>query len=148
MTENRSVTPIEILLVEDNPADVRLTEEALREARVYNHLHAVSDGEQAMAFLRKQGRYMDSPRPDLILLDLNLPKKNGKEVLKDIKSDPSLKRIPVIILTTSDATTDIIAAYDLHVNCYITKPIKLEQFIKVIDTIEDFWFTVVKLPKE
>lgn len=138
--------PIEILMVEDNPSDVRLTMEAFKDAKVYNNMSVAADGEDAMAFLKRQGRYADSPRPDLILLDLNLPKKNGREVLEEIKADPDLKRIPVVILTTSDDEKDILQAYDLHVNAYITKPVDLDQFIKIVEAVEDFWLSVVKLP--
>lgn len=140
------IRPAEILLVEDNAGDVRLTKEALRDGRVLTNLNVVGDGEEALAFLRMEGRYADVKRPDLILLDLNLPKKNGKEVLADLKNDPSLKRIPVIILTTSRADEDILKTYDLHVNCYITKPVDFAQFTRVVRVIEDFWLTVVKLP--
>lgn len=138
--------PINILLVEDNPGDVRLTVEALKEGRVRNQLSVVSDGVEALAFLRNQGRYTDAPRPDLMLLDLNLPKMDGREVLAEIKDDPTLRRIPVVVLTTSAAEADILKSYALHANCYITKPVDLEQFINVIGTIEDFWLTIVKLP--
>ena len=138
--------PINILLVEDNPGDVRLTVEALKEGRVRNHLSVVSDGVEALAFLRNQGPYTDAPRPDLMLLDLNLPRKDGREVLAEIKEDPSLRRIPVVVLTTSEAEADVLKSYALHANCYITKPVDLEQFISVIGTIEDFWLTIVKLP--
>lgn len=138
--------PIEILLVEDNPGDVRLAREALKENKVRNNLHVVEDGVSAMEFLRKQGKYQNTPRPDLILLDLNLPKKDGSEVLSEIKADPDLKRIPVVMLTISKAEEDIVRAYDLHVNCYVTKPIDLDQFMKVVRTVEDFWLTIVKLP--
>ncbi|RLC93997.1 MAG: response regulator [Chloroflexi bacterium] len=138
--------PIEILLVEDNPGDVRLTREGLKEGKMRNNLHVVEDGEEALAFLRKEGRYEDAPSPDLILLDLNLPKKDGRELLADIKGDENLKRIPVVILTTSKAHEDILRTYDLHANCYITKPVDLEQFINVVKSIEDFWLTIVKLP--
>lgn len=137
---------VEILLVEDNPGDVRLTLEALRENRLHNNLHVVEDGEEAMAFLRRESGYADVPRPDLILLDLNLPKKDGREVLAEIKEDPNLKRIPVVILTTSLAEEDVFSMYDLYANCYVTKPVDLEQFIKVVRTIEEFWVTIVKLP--
>ena len=140
--------PIEILLVEDNPGDVRLTVEALKENKVLNNLHVVEDGVEAMAFLRREGKYADAPRPDIILLDLNLPKKDGREVLAEIKTDENLKRIPVVILTMSKAEEDILKAYDLYANCYITKPVDLEQFITVVKSIEDFWLTIVKLPKE
>lgn len=140
--------PIEILLVEDSPGDVRLTQEVFREGRVRNNLNVVGDGVQALAFLRKQEPYLQVPCPDLILLDLNLPKKDGRTVLEEIKSDEKLRRIPIVILTTSNAEEDIIKAYDLHANCYISKPIDLEQFIQVIKSIEQFWLTIVKLPPE
>jgi chemotaxis family two-component system response regulator Rcp1 len=137
---------IEILLVEDNPGDIRLTVEALKEGKVRNRMHTVGDGEEALAFLRRQGPYAEAPRPDLILLDLNLPKKTGQEVLAEIKEDPDLRRIPVVILTVSEAEADIIKTYNLHANCYITKPVDLDRFIEVVKTIEDFWLTVVMLP--
>ena len=137
---------IDILLVEDNPGDVRLTVEALKEDKLHNSLHVVKDGIEAMAFLHQKGEYADAPRPDLILLDLNLPKKDGREVLGEIKADERLKRIPVVILTTSQAEEDILKTYELHANCYITKPVNLEQFIKVVRSIEEFWLTVVRLP--
>ncbi|MCF7855707.1 MAG: response regulator [Candidatus Pacebacteria bacterium] len=137
---------IEILLVEDNPADVRLTQEALKEGKVHNRLHVVGDGEEAMDFLRRRGEYADEVRPDLVLLDLNLPRKDGREVLAELKDDDDLKRIPVVILTTSQAEEDILRTYNLHANCYITKPVDLDQFIKVVRSIEDFWLTVVRLP--
>jgi CheY-like chemotaxis protein len=140
--------PIAILLVEDNPGDVRLTMEALREAKVHNRVHVAPDGVAAMAFLRQEGTYADAPRPDLILLDLNLPKKDGREVLAEIKADDRLKHIPVVILTTSHAEQDILQSYDLHANCYVTKPVDLDQFIRVVRSIEDFWLTVVALPPE
>ena len=138
--------PIEILMVEDNPGDVRLAMEALREGKVRNHMYTVDDGENALAFLRRLGQYAEMPRPDLILLDLNLPGKNGQEVLAEIKQDPDLKRIPVVILTVSEAETDILKSYNLHANCYITKPVDLDRFIQVVKSIEDFWLTVVMLP--
>lgn len=138
--------PIEVLLVEDNPGDVRLTREALKEGKVHNNLHVAPDGVEALAFLRREGRYADAVRPDLILLDLNLPRKGGREVLEEIKGDPALRHIPVVILTSSSAEQDIARAYDLHANCYISKPVDLDQFITVVKSIEDFWFTVVKLP--
>ena len=138
--------PIEVLLVEDNPGDVRLTAEAMRDAKVHNRLTVVDDGVKAMAFLRHEAPYTSSPRPDLILLDLNLPRKDGREVLEDIKHDPDLRRIPVVILTTSQAEEDILRAYNLHANCYVTKPIDFQGFMKVVQAIEDFWLTVVKLP--
>jgi two-component system, chemotaxis family, response regulator Rcp1 len=137
---------IEILLVEDNPGDADLAREALQTSKVCNTLHVVGDGEAAMAFLRRQGKYASAPRPDLVLLDLNLPKKDGREVLAEIKVDDDLKRIPVVILTTSKAEEDILKTYNLHANCYITKPIDLEQFTKVVQSIEEFWFTIVRLP--
>jgi chemotaxis family two-component system response regulator Rcp1 len=138
--------PIEILLVEDNPGDVRLTVEALKEAKVRNNLHVAEDGVEALALLRQEGKYTDAPRPDLILLDLNLPKKDGREVLAEIKEDPNLKRIPVVVLTVSQAEEDILKTYDLHANCYISKPVDLDRFLTVVKSIEDFWLTIVKLP--
>ena len=138
--------PIEILLVEDNPGDVRLTKEALKEGKVYSNLHTVKDGVEAMEFLRKQGRYKEVPRPDIILLDLNLPRKDGREVLEEIKSDDALKRIPVVVLTTSKAEEDVLRTYNLHANCYVTKPVDLEKFIVVVRSIDVFWLTVVTLP--
>ena len=138
--------PIEILMVEDNPGDVRLTVEALKEAKVRNNLHTVEDGVEALAFLRREGRYTEVPRPDLVLLDLNLPKMNGREVLAEIKEDPDLRRIPVVILTISQAEQDIVKSYNLHANCYITKPVDLDQFLEVVKSIENFWLTIVKLP--
>jgi len=138
---------VEILLIEDNPGDARLTQEALKDGKVKNKLHLVYDGVEATDFLFKRNKYIDAPRPDLIILDLNLPKKNGKEVLAEIKADENLKGIPVIILTMSKAEDDIINAYHLHANCFITKPIDLTKFIDVVKSIEDFWFTLVKLPK-
>ncbi len=140
--------PIEILLVEDSPGDVRLTHEALRDAKVQNTLHVVPDGMEATFFLWRHGKYANAPRPDLILLDLNLPKKSGREVLEEIKQDPSLKSIPVVILTTSAAEGDILSSYQLNANCYITKPVDLDQFLKVIKSIDRFWLTIVKLPGE
>lgn len=137
---------IEILLVEDNPADVRLTREALKDGKIINNLSVVGDGVEAMAFLRCQGKYKDAPRPDLILLDLNLPKKDGREVLAEIKTDEKLKSIPVVVLTISKADEDILKTYKLYANCYITKPVDLDQFINVTKSIEDFWLSIVKLP--
>ena len=139
--------PFEVLLVEDNPGDARLTREALKEGRILNNLSVVPDGVEAMEFLNKRGRYLNSPRPDLILLDLNLPRKNGREVLEEIKSDPALRRIPVMVLTTSSAEQDLTSAYNLHANCYITKPVDLEQFMTVVRSIEHFWFHIVTLPR-
>jgi len=138
--------PIDILLVEDNPADIRLTQEAFKETRIANHLHIARDGVEALAFLRQTGQYTHVPRPDIILLDLNLPRKDGRELLDDIKNDPEYRQIPVVILTTSTTEEDIIHTYDHHANCYITKPSELEQFLNVVKSIENFWLTVVKLP--
>ena len=137
---------IDILLVEDNEGDARLALEAMRDSKIRNKMHHVSDGEEAMAFLRKEGKYSKVPRPDLILLDLNLPKKDGRQVLAEIKEDDGLKRIPVVILTVSSAEEDILKSYNLHANCFITKPIDLSQFMKVVRSVEDFWLTIVKLP--
>jgi len=138
--------PIEILLVEDNPGDVRLTQEALKEGKMLNILNVVGDGAQALAYLRQEGQYREARRPDVILLDLNLPKKNGREVLVEVKSDANLKRIPVVVLTTSQDEIDILKSYDLHANAYITKPVDLDQFVKVVQSFEDFWLSIVKLP--
>ena len=138
--------PVEILLVEDNPGDVRLTQENFKDSKIRNNLCVVDDGVEALAFLRREGQYGGAVRPDVILLDLNLPRKDGREVLAEIKADPELRRIPVVILTISSADEDIIRSYDLHANCYITKPIDLEQFGKVVKAIGDFWLTMVKLP--
>ena len=143
-----TAAPIEILLVEDNPGDVRLTEEALRQGKVRNNLNVAADGVEAVAFLRRQGRYARAPRPDLILLDLNLPRKDGREVLAEIKADVGLRKIPVVVLTTSQAEEDVLKAYGLNANCYVTKPVGLEQFVAVVNSIEDFWLTIVKLPKD
>jgi len=140
--------PVEILLVEDNPGDVRLAQEAFKESKVRNNIYIAGDGVEAMEFLRKQGIYARAPRPDLILLDLNLPRKDGREVLAEVKQDPNLRRIPVVILTVSKAEEDVLKSYDLHANCYITKPIDLEQFLKVVKSVEDFWLTIVKLPSD
>lgn len=140
--------PIEVLMFEDNPDDVILTQEALIETKMHINLNVVQDGVEGLKYLRRQGKYADALRPDLILLDLNLPKKDGREVLAEIKADDSLKLIPVVILTTSAAEEDIIKAYSLHANCYITKPVDLNQFIRVVKTIEDFWITIVRLPRE
>jgi CheY-like chemotaxis protein len=137
---------IEVLLVEDNPGDVRLTMEALKEGKMLNHVSVVGDGVEALSFLRRKDKFGQAPRPDVILLDLNLPKKDGREVLAEIKNDQEFRRIPVVILTTSAAEQDILKTYDLHANCYITKPVDLEQFIRVVKLIEDFWLSIVKLP--
>ena len=139
--------PVEILLVEDSPGDVRLTVEAMKEAKIGNRLNVVVDGVEAMDYLKRQGRFAQAPRPDLILLDLNLPRKDGREVLAEIKADNSLRSIPVVILTTSSAEEDIVRTYNLHANCYITKPVDFTQFMNVVRAIEDFWLTVVKLPR-
>ena len=141
-------TSFEILLVEDSIGDIRLTREALKDAKVHVHLNVASDGVEAMAFLRREGQYSDAPRPDLILLDLNLPKKDGREVLNDIKENPELKSIPVVILTTSAADEDVMQSYKSHANCYITKPVDLEGFLKVVQSIDAFWLSIVKLPNE
>lgn len=146
MTLEMTGRKAEFLLVEDNPGDVRLTREALKESKLSNNLHVVSNGVEALAFLRRQGGFADAPRPDLILLDLNLPRMDGREVLAEIKADASLKRIPVVVVTSSEAEQDILRTYDLHVNCYVTKPVDLEQFMKVVHSIQTFWLTIVKLP--
>lgn len=138
--------PVEILLVEDNPGDHRLTKEALHEGKVYNNLHWVQDGVEAIEFLKQRGKHEKSPRPDIILLDLNLPKKDGRQVLSEIKQDPNLRAIPVVILTTSAAEEDVLRSYDLHANCYVTKPVDLEKFIIVVQSIDRFWLSVVTLP--
>ena len=146
MTDSTRGSPVEILLVEDNPGDVRLTKEALKEGKVYSNLHWAKDGVEALEFLRRRGKFADVPRPDIILLDLNLPKKDGREVLFEIKNDDDLKRIPVVILTTSKAEEDVLRSYQLHANCYVTKPVDLEKFIVVVQSIDKFWLTVVTLP--
>jgi chemotaxis family two-component system response regulator Rcp1 len=147
MTEKDAVSPpIDILLVEDNPGDVRLTKEALKEGKVYNNLHWAKDGVEALEFLRREGIHKKAPRPDIILLDLNLPKKDGREVLSVIKNDDQLKNIPVVVLTTSKAEEDVLRSYALHANCYVTKPVDLEKFIVVVQSIDRFWLTVVTLP--
>jgi CheY-like chemotaxis protein len=140
--------PMEVLLVEDSAGDVRLTREALKDAKVHVHLQVVSDGIEAMAFLKREGQHVQAPRPDLILLDLNLPKKDGRQVLEEIKQSPSLKSIPVVILTTSASEADILRSYMLHANCYITKPVDLNGFLDVVKSIDNFWLSVVKLPRE
>ena len=146
MTPITSAREIEILLVEDSATDVMLAEEALEHAKVRNHLHVVKDGVEAMAFLRKEGQYAEVPRPDLMLLDLNMPRKDGREVLAEVKADESLRTIPVVVLTTSQAQEDVLKAYGLHANCYISKPVDFEQFANVVRAIDQFWFTVVTLP--
>ncbi len=146
MTLQSRRKPIEILLVEDNPGDARLTREAFADASVSNNLSVVGDGEQAMAFLRREGDYAGAPRPDLILLDLNLPRKSGREVLEDVKTDPRLLSIPIVVMTTSEAEGDIVNSYYHHANAYVTKPVDLDRFIDVVSKIEGFWLTVAKLP--
>ncbi len=138
--------PIEILLVEDNPGDVRLTQEALGEAKVRNNLAVARDGVEALSYLRREPPFEDATRPDLVLLDLNLPRKDGREVLAEIKADPVLRRLPVVVLTTSSAEKDVLESYNLYANCYITKPVDLDQFVGIVSSIEDFWLTIVKLP--
>ena len=148
MSDSTQAKQVEILLVEDNPGDARLALEALKECKMRNNVHVVHDGLEALRFLLQEGTYGGAPRPDLILLDLNLPKMDGREVLSRIKADSRFRRIPVVILTTSKAEEDILRTYDLHANCYITKPVDIDQFIQVVKKIEDFWFTIVKLPSE
>ncbi len=140
--------PIEVLLVEDNPGDVRLTREALKESKLLINMRVVADGVEALACLRREGKYANTSRPDLILLDLNLPKQDGREVLAVIKSDENLRRIPVVVLTVSQAEEDILKSYNLNANCYINKPVDLDRFIRVVKSIEDFWLTIVKLPPD
>jgi two-component system response regulator len=140
--------PIEILLVEDNPGDIQLTKIALEDNKMSINLSVVEDGVEALEFLKKEGKYGDAPHPDLVLLDLNLPRKDGREVLEEMKADPILRRIPVVILTTSQAEEDVLKAYNLCANCYITKPVDFDQFVKIVRSIENFWFTIVKLPPE
>ena len=146
MTESGTGPRIEILLVEDNPGDVRLTMEVLRESKLINHVSVARDGVEALAFLRREGRYSSASRPHLILLDLNLPRKSGREVLAEIKADTELRRIPVVVLTTSSAENDLVRSYNLHANCYITKPVELDQFVVVVRSIEEFWLSIVRLP--
>jgi len=148
MTIGVKIKPVDILLVEDNAGDIRLTQEALKDVKLAVNLHVVNDGIEAMAFMRREGQYASKPRPDIVLLDLNLPKKDGREVLAEIKGDPILKRTPVVIVTTSKAEEDIIKTYDLHANCYVTKPLDLDQFVIMVQSIEHFWLTIVKLPTE
>ncbi|MFQ5901141.1 MAG: response regulator [Thermodesulfobacteriota bacterium] len=138
--------PIEILLIEDNPADIRLTQEAFKDGKIQNNMTVAADGVEALAILHQEGKYADTPRPDIILLDLNLPKKDGLEVLKEIKTDEDLRPIPVVVLTTSKSEEDILKSYNLNANCYITKPVQLEDFLDVARSIEEFWLTIVKLP--
>ena len=146
MNPQSTYKSIEILLVEDNPGDVDLTRDAFENSKIRNTLHVAGDGVEAMALLRRQGKHADAPRPDLVLLDLNLPKKDGREVLAEIKADPDLRRIPIVVLSVSREEEDILKTYNLHANCYITKPIDLHQFMKVVQSIKEFWLTIVKLP--
>jgi two-component system, chemotaxis family, response regulator Rcp1 len=146
MTNVREVKPVEILLVDDSLSDVRLTKEAIKEFKMLNKVTVARDGVEAMAFLHREGKYSGAIRPDLILLDLNMPRKDGRETLAEIKADPNLRRIPVVILTVSKAEEDVLKAYDLHANCYVTKPMDIEQFSKIVKTIDDFWFSIVTLP--
>jgi CheY-like chemotaxis protein len=147
MTENQPGRPLSILLVEDNPGDIRLTQEALREGKVRNELQIARDGVEALDLLSQRGRFVDAIRPDLILLDLNLPRKDGREVLAELKADDSLRRIPVVVLTTSRAEQDVVTSYDLHANCYIAKPVEFERFIEVVKSIDAFWLDIVELPR-
>ncbi len=148
LTNQMIFKPIDILLVEDNPGDVRLTKEALLEGKVLNRIYVANDGVEALAFLRHRGNYVDlpAPRPDIILLDLDMPRMDGRECLAILKADPALRRIPVVILTTSEADQDVLKSYDLHANCYISKPVDVEQFIKVVQSVKQFWFSIVNLP--
>jgi two-component system, chemotaxis family, response regulator Rcp1 len=144
----RDTEAFEVLLVEDNPGDVRLTREALKDAKVHINLHVASDGVEAMAFLNREGKYAEVPRPEMILLDLNLPRKDGRQVLEEIKATPALMTIPIVILTTSESEEDILRSYRLHANCYISKPVDLDGFLKVVKSIDNFWLSIVKLPHE
>ena len=138
--------PIEILLAEDNPGDVRLTEKALERGKIVNNLHVTENGVEAMRFLRREGEYADEPQPDLVLLDLNMPRKDGREVLEEMRGDPALRRIPVVVLTSSEAEEDVVRSYELSANAYLTKPVDFEGFVDIIERIEEFWFSVVKMP--
>jgi CheY-like chemotaxis protein len=146
MSESLPARPIEVLLVEDDPGDVLMTQEAFADYKIANRLNVVTNGEDAIAYLRKQGEYADAPTPDLVLLDLNLPRRDGREVLRDVKADPELRRIPIVVLTTSDAKEDVLASYDLHANAYVRKPVDFEQFVEAVRAIDDFFITVVRLP--
>jgi two-component system response regulator len=146
MIEPDAARPIEILLVEDDPGDVLITREALEHSKLVNNLHTVGNGEEALAFLRQEGEFVDAVRPDLVLLDLNLPRRDGREVLAEVKGDPDLRRIPIVVLTTSQAEEDIVRSYDLHANAYVTKPVDFEQFVHVVRQVDEFFFTVVRLP--
>jgi CheY-like chemotaxis protein len=146
MTESLSVQPIEVLLVEDDPGDVLMTQEAFKDYKIANRLSVVNNGEDAIAYLRKQGRFADASTPDLVLLDLNLPRRDGREVLRDVKGDPALRRLPVVVLTTSDAEEDVLASYELHANAYVRKPVDFDRFVAAVRAIDDFFITVVRLP--
>ncbi len=148
MNGHRGGRPVRILLVEDNPGDVRLTREALREAKVRNEMSVAMDGEEAIAFLRREGKFEGALRPDVVMLDLNLPKKSGLEVLKEVKSDKELMRIPIVVVTSSEAELDIVKSYNLHANCFVTKPVDLSKFLEVVKAVENFWLTIVQLPPE
>ena len=148
MMESKQGEPVTILLVEDNPADAQLTQEGLKRAKVLNRLHVVEDGEEAIAFLRRQGRFADAPRPDLVFLDLNLPKIDGREVLATVKADPDLEHIPIVVLTSSDTEADVLRAYKAKANCYVKKPVMFQEFLATIKLIDDFWLSVVKLPHQ
>jgi len=148
VTDGIGGQPVEILLAEDNPGDIKLTQKALDSGQVLNNLHVVNDGQEAMSFLRREGEYADAPRPDLILLDLNMPRMDGRDVLQEIKDDESLRRIPVVVLTSSEAEEDIVQSYDLHANAYLTKPVDFDGFLDIVGRIEEFWLTVVKRPPE
>jgi chemotaxis family two-component system response regulator Rcp1 len=147
MTDQPGARLVEILLVEDNPSDVLLTQIAMRECKIANRLHVARDGEEALAFLRNEGGQQGAPRPDLVMLDLNLPKMDGRELLREMKGDPALRLIPVVVLTTSDSESDVRRSYDLHANAYITKPLDMEQFVRVVKGIDEFWFGIVRLPR-
>ncbi len=147
MADMPNTEPIKILMVEDNPGDARLAQEALKDSKINNSLYHVEDGEEAMRFLRRQAEYSDAPQPDLVLLDLNLPRKDGREVLAEIKEDPKLKLVPVVVMTTSEAERDLVKSYDLHANAYVVKPMSLDQFVEVVQGIEEFWLSIVKLPR-
>jgi len=145
--DRERVRPVEILLVEDDPGDTLITREALDQSKLANNLHCVVNGEEALAFVRRQGQYAHAPRPDLVLLDLNLPRRDGREVLAEIKGDPALRRIPVVVLTTSQAEEDVLRSYDLHANAYVTKPVDFDRFVSVVHQIDEFYFAVVRLPQ-
>lgn len=148
MTDPTQAQPVEILLADDNPGDVKLTQKALSRGKIANNLHVVGDGAEALAYLRQEGEYSEKPRPDLVLLDLNMPIKSGTDVLEAVKDDPDLRRIPIVVLTSSAAEEDVVKSYDLHANAYLTKPVDFDGFLDVVETLEDFWLTVVKMPPE